>query len=826
VFTQDAKQAVQLGAGTHGQVVLGMVTRPGESTGTRVAIKVYGMDAAARTAARKRAGKRAGPHQDARETRQCNETCDLAEALTFHLDYPVILADVSTLALLRHVPGVVASVATRYDVASKALTAAMQCHDGDLLWWFKRLPAHTPLATLRPMVASVVAAVARCHLRGVCHRDLKAANILVSCHNDVPEDVVLTDFGFRKGAVLEAAGRSERESRTYGTPYACAPEAMLHCLTSEWTEPANPFAADAWSVGVIAAEMVHRSRPGIVTPLWCVDRLVSTNDGTVECRAVAQAAKRYRPAHWVAAVEQATSPAGAAAILALLDKQENIDDAPLQVPLAMITACPAAELRAETVSRELVAALRATTAPGLPPDDAGPMLDSFLDLCARLMALVPLDRLGVVEALEHPFLAGLPGVPTPRALRQEAAEWLRSRTATESVPVSYWTGHRFGGQVPTSSDWFFAVDWLLSQACTVWPDVDMADFVAGVHLGALAISRGKLTSVQDACLTLAASFLLVQTSAADRLPSMFEAAFAKALDPVTFEISHTSMLGRIWPRDVLAPVTIPGTHVHIDTFAAMARVVDVLEVMKFDVTVAATAWRTMEKWRHKLGPATCDCQTCPSCVAWRSAAFLLLSAVHSSVAMGRLHVDLLAATCLLLGAATAACLPVTPPAVGAGTTPPPAAPVPPCAATSACGPTTEKGLSASKCAGRIAFLAMAATLQCVNCAQDLKVLDQAAGIVLAAAVSYTTPSIRQAPPSRQPKTPPALFSWLQSSPTVTALWERKDGRAAVDAFASPPSDLASWCGCGHTATCVHASTLCAVVPKDAPAGALPAASCI
>lgn len=76
-----------------------------------------------------------------------------------------------------------------------------------------------------------------CHLRGVCHRDLKLENILVDKYGKVS----IADFG-----IANMRGGDDLMYTACGTPFYCAPEIINGAL-----EGYSGYKIDAWSCGIL-----------------------------------------------------------------------------------------------------------------------------------------------------------------------------------------------------------------------------------------------------------------------------------------------------------------------------------------------------------------------------------------------------------------------------------------------------------------------------------------------------------------------------------------------------------------------------------------------
>jgi len=80
-----------------------------------------------------------------------------------------------------------------------------------------------PFAELRPLLLSILDALAHAHARGVLHRDIKPDNVLISGPDDLRPGYKLTDYGIAHP--IEDSGLSTAgEERPMGTPHYMAPE--------------------------------------------------------------------------------------------------------------------------------------------------------------------------------------------------------------------------------------------------------------------------------------------------------------------------------------------------------------------------------------------------------------------------------------------------------------------------------------------------------------------------------------------------------------------------------------------------------------------------
>lgn len=102
-----------------------------------------------------------------------------------------------------------------------------------------------PPARVIHLVAQVAGALDAAHRRGLVHRDVKPANVVVSCRPAAPDLAKVVDFGLVKEVDrADSLGLSRRDA-VIGTPYYLAPEAI--------TSPeAVDHRTDLYSLGCVA----------------------------------------------------------------------------------------------------------------------------------------------------------------------------------------------------------------------------------------------------------------------------------------------------------------------------------------------------------------------------------------------------------------------------------------------------------------------------------------------------------------------------------------------------------------------------------------------
>lgn len=123
---------------------------------------------------------------------------------------------------------------------------AMKYVEGRSLDEVLRERGRLPLVEVVPILAQVADALDFAHQRGVVHRDVKPANVLL----DSRDRAIVTDFGIAKALAADALTAS---GSAVGTPYYMSPE--------QWLGRPLTGAADQYSVAVMAYRMLSGHVP-------------------------------------------------------------------------------------------------------------------------------------------------------------------------------------------------------------------------------------------------------------------------------------------------------------------------------------------------------------------------------------------------------------------------------------------------------------------------------------------------------------------------------------------------------------------------------------
>jgi len=134
------------------------------------------------------------------------------------------------------------------------LVIVMEYASGGELFQHIQKRGSIPEGEARYFFQQLIYGVAYCHARGVCHRDLKLENALLSHTKSAGQAeapcVKICDFGYSKSNLLHSQPNS-----TVGTPAYIAPEVL-----SPNQEYDGPL-ADVWSCGVLLYVMLVGSYP-------------------------------------------------------------------------------------------------------------------------------------------------------------------------------------------------------------------------------------------------------------------------------------------------------------------------------------------------------------------------------------------------------------------------------------------------------------------------------------------------------------------------------------------------------------------------------------
>eukprot|EP01060_Flectonema_neradi_P037447 TRINITY_DN7540_c3_g2_i2.p1 TRINITY_DN7540_c3_g2~~TRINITY_DN7540_c3_g2_i2.p1 ORF type:complete len:874 (+),score=116.77 TRINITY_DN7540_c3_g2_i2:126-2747(+) len=113
----------------------------------------------------------------------------------------------------------------------------------------KLLSSFGPLGetTVVQYTYQILVGLAHLHSKGIIHRDIKGANILLT----VEGCIKLADFG--ASVLVENKGIKDRQNDVQGTPYWMAPEVLC--------EKGHGWEADIWSLGCTVMEMLTAQHP-------------------------------------------------------------------------------------------------------------------------------------------------------------------------------------------------------------------------------------------------------------------------------------------------------------------------------------------------------------------------------------------------------------------------------------------------------------------------------------------------------------------------------------------------------------------------------------
>jgi serine/threonine protein kinase len=118
------------------------------------------------------------------------------------------------------------------------------CESGDLYTYIKNKGKISEEEALY-ILTQIARAVNHIHCKGILHRDIKSANILLRGGNHIK----LADFGFAEFIGYDFA----KGMYSVGSPIYMSPEAFV--------DSDNSFKSDCWSIGIILYEMLIGQQP-------------------------------------------------------------------------------------------------------------------------------------------------------------------------------------------------------------------------------------------------------------------------------------------------------------------------------------------------------------------------------------------------------------------------------------------------------------------------------------------------------------------------------------------------------------------------------------
>ncbi len=156
------------------------------------------------------------------------------------------LSEAKSMASIRH-PNVIELLGVG-ELEGRTFMAMEFLHGESLADHLRTRPALTTTEAL-PILLQICAGVQAAHGAGIVHRDLKPDNVFV-CTNGT---IKVLDFGISK-SLLQGVSPNLTANMVLGTPGYMSPEQATRSATAS-------FAADIFSIGVIAFELLTRTTP-------------------------------------------------------------------------------------------------------------------------------------------------------------------------------------------------------------------------------------------------------------------------------------------------------------------------------------------------------------------------------------------------------------------------------------------------------------------------------------------------------------------------------------------------------------------------------------
>jgi len=263
------------------------------------------------------------------------------------------------------------NIVTVHDVGEEDETSfiAMEYVEGKNLKQVIREKERLPFERIAEIIAEVAEALDYAHRKGIVHRDVKPANIIITPDGSVK----ITDFGIAK---IETSSLTET-GQFLGTPNYMSPEQVtgetvdgrsdlfsLGVVLYELLTKRKPFLGD--NVTSISYKIVHESFP----PLPSVDKTIPSEFGPILAKALSKdpASRFQRGSELVQALSEVR--ARQAEYQMIRDLGEMVAQAEKLGPVAPVEAPPASPRPPKPT--ETTARISAVP-PGAPPDVTAPL---------------------------------------------------------------------------------------------------------------------------------------------------------------------------------------------------------------------------------------------------------------------------------------------------------------------------------------------------------------------------------------------------------------------------------------------------------------------
>ena len=123
--------------------------------------------------------------------------------------------------------------------------------NGDLFDFYQKNPSLFTIGKILEIIRKLIEIVKYCHEKGICHRDIKAENILLNNDFNTYTSITLIDFGLsiqKKGDIFSIRGEC-------GSPNYMAPEINSKNIYNE--------SCDVWSIGILFYFLMYGDYPDV-----------------------------------------------------------------------------------------------------------------------------------------------------------------------------------------------------------------------------------------------------------------------------------------------------------------------------------------------------------------------------------------------------------------------------------------------------------------------------------------------------------------------------------------------------------------------------------